>query len=42
MSYYNAFQGLKNMGEKDSAKGKQISYGYLPLKKNETDVRAES
>jgi hypothetical protein len=42
MSYYDAFQGLKNMGQKNDVKGKHIAYDHLPLKKNETDIHVES
>jgi hypothetical protein len=42
MSYYDTFQRLENMGEKDNVKGKHIAWDYLSLKKNEMDVRAGS
>jgi hypothetical protein len=42
MSYYDAFQGLENMGKKNDVKGKHIPYDHLPLKRNETDIHVES
>jgi hypothetical protein len=42
LSYYDAFHGLKNMKDRDTAKGKQIAHDHLTEKENPARTPAET